>query len=48
MRRDFLPRDKRLRVIVQLAIIAIGIYAVVGGLREVRRGMGEATEQAPR
>ncbi len=41
MKRDFLPKNKPLRILVQLVIVAIGLFAVVSGIGQMRRGAGE-------
>ena len=41
MKRDFLPQSKPLRIVVQLLIVAIGLFAIVSGIGQMRRGASE-------
>jgi hypothetical protein len=41
MKRDFLPKNKPLRIVLQLAIAAIGLVAIVSGISQMRRGVSE-------
>lgn len=34
-KKDYLPQDKRLRLLVQILIAGVGVYAIISGIQQI-------------